>query len=75
MCVEFAISLAVLEDLLSRRFCHACFIKQVEDVGYLKDKPKALHIFRVITKGHIYLLSAKSMALKKDWVRVSSDVA
>ncbi|CBJ29090.1 pleckstrin homology (PH) domain-containing protein [Ectocarpus siliculosus] len=45
-------------------------VLQVEDVGYLKDKPKALHVFRVVTKGHIYLLSAKSMALKKDWVRL-----
>lgn len=45
----------------------------MENVGFLKDKPKALHAFRVVTKGHIYLLSAKSMALKKDWMRVSFD--
>lgn len=43
-------------------------------MGFLKDKPKALHAFRVVTKGHIYLLSAKSIALKKDWMRVSFDV-
>lgn len=48
------------------------FVAQVEDVGFLKDKPKALHAFRVVTKGHIYLLSAKSAALKKDWTKASS---
>lgn len=39
-------------------------------MGFLKDKPKALHAFRVVTKGHIYLLAAKSAALKKDWMKV-----
>ena len=47
-------------------------LNQVENVGFLKDKPKALHAFRVVTKGHIYLLSAKSLPLKKDWMRASS---
>lgn len=42
----------------------------MENVGFLKDKPKALHAFRVVTKGHIYLLAAKSAALKKDWMKV-----
>lgn len=46
-------------------------VEQVENVGFLKDKPKALHAFRVVTKGHIYLLSAKSLPLKKDWMRAS----
>lgn len=46
-------------------------LNQVENVGFLKDKPKALHAFRVVTKGHIYLLSAKSLPLKKDWMRAS----
>ncbi|CAN0090644.1 unnamed protein product [Discosporangium mesarthrocarpum] len=45
-------------------------VLQVEDVGLLKDKPKALHPFRVVTKGHIYLLSAKNAGLKRDWMRV-----
>eukprot|EP00903_Cladosiphon_okamuranus_P017118 g15771.t1 len=45
-------------------------VLQVENVGFLKDKPKALHAFRVVTKGHIYLLAAKSLALKKDWMRL-----
>lgn len=44
---------------------------QVENVGFLKDKPKALHPFRVVTKGHIYLLAARSAALKQDWIKVS----
>lgn len=39
-------------------------------MGFLKDKPKALHAFRVVTKGHIYLLCARSAALKQDWVKV-----
>lgn len=52
-----------VRDLLFRRL-------QVETVGFLKDKPKALHAFRVVTKGHIYLLAAKSAALKQDWMKV-----
>ena len=51
-------------------FC-ALIKNQVENVGHLADKPKALHVFRVVTKGHIYLMSAKSAALKKDWMKVS----
>ncbi|CAM9989919.1 unnamed protein product, partial [Sphacelaria rigidula] len=45
-------------------------VLQVENVGHLKDKPKALHIFRVVTKGHIYLLSCKSASLKQEWMKV-----
>lgn len=42
-------------------------------MGFLKDKPKALHVFRVVTKGHIYLLSCKSASLKQDWMKVCLD--
>lgn len=42
-------------------------------MGFLKDKPKALYLFRVVTKGHIYLLSAKSQALKQDWMKASAE--
>ena len=71
VCMYIPVEKKQLEAVKSTLHVIASFI-QVENVGFLKDKPKALHAFRVVTKGHIYLLSAKSMALKKDWVRVSS---
>lgn len=47
----------------------------MENVGFLKDKPKALYVFRVVTKGHIYLLSARSQALKQDWMKARKALA
>ncbi|CAM9593705.1 unnamed protein product, partial [Phaeothamnion confervicola] len=45
-------------------------VLQVEDVGFLKGKPKALFPFRVVTAGHIFLLSAASGGEKAAWMRV-----
>ncbi|CAM9537785.1 unnamed protein product [Chrysoparadoxa australica] len=45
-------------------------VLECEDVTRLVSKPKALHPFRVVTSGHIYLLSARSHAEKEAWLRV-----
>ncbi len=44
-------------------------ILRVEDVGYIKSKPKATHVFRIVTNGHIYLLDASSSEEKNSWMR------
>ncbi len=45
-------------------------ILRVEDVGFMKSKPKANHVFRVVTNGHIYLLEASSSEEKNAWMRM-----
>ena len=45
-------------------------ILRVEDVGFIKSKPKANHVFRVVANGHIYLLSASTAEEKSSWMRV-----
>ncbi len=45
-------------------------VLRVEDVGFIKSKPKACNVFRVVANGHIYLLDASSLDEKNTWMRV-----
>ncbi len=45
-------------------------VLRVEDVGFMKSKPKASNVFRVVANGHIYLLDASSSEEKNAWMRV-----
>jgi hypothetical protein len=49
-------------------------VLRVEAVGYLPGKPKAMHPFRVVTDGHIFLLSAPTADERTAWMRVLTQV-
>jgi hypothetical protein len=50
-------------------------VLRVEAVGYLPSKPKAMHPFRVVTDGHIFLLSAPTADERTAWMRVLTQVS
>jgi hypothetical protein len=50
-------------------------VLRVEAVGYLPGKPKAMHPFRVVTDGHIFLLSAPTADERTAWMRVLTQVS